>query len=378
MNMKLPKVAFFSTMGWGGTEKVVVNLLNELVKYPISLQLVVPKKQEKFLHLYDIPPEVSIVELPSNAGAYRLKMVFPLIQYLQREKPSILVSNLTQYNVIAPIAKLVTGFPRRLILVEHLGFKSLEEPLKNDPKEKVGLVRFLRRLFYNNADVVAGVSQSLAQEIESELKWHPGRVKVLYNPVIDDKVRLKAQEPLEHPWFQPGQPPVFLGVGRFVPQKDFPTLIQAFALLRQRHAARLVILGEGSEEARKSLEDLIAQLNLKDDILLPGFTDNPYAYMSRSTAFVLSSEFEGLPTVIIEALACGCQVVSTDCPHGPNEILKSGEYGRLVPVGNCQALADAMEKATKDVVDPDKLRLRAEEFSLEKATSKYLELMKIK
>ncbi len=168
------------------------------------------------------------------------------------------------------------------------------------------------------------------------------RITVIYNPsVVKAEVWAKAQAPLDHPWFKPDQPPVLVAVGRLQMQKDYPTLIRAFAQVRQSRRARLLILGEGKE--RLMLEALIKKLGLEQDVSLPGFVMNPYAYMARASLFVLSSRWEGLPTVLIEALCCGTPVVSMDCPSGPREILRGGKYGPLVPVGNADALARAIE-----------------------------------
>jgi glycosyltransferase involved in cell wall biosynthesis len=153
----------------------------------------------------------------------------------------------------------------------------------------------------------------------------------------------KAHASLKHPWFERGQPPVILGVGRLSPQKGFATLIRAFSQVRQTRLARLLILGEGRE--RPMLEALVRELGLEQDVKLPGFTTNPYPYMSQASLFVLSSRWEGLPGVLIEALYCGTPVISTDCPSGPREILKGGLYGQLVPVDDVGALAPAIEMA---------------------------------
>src|SRR5262249_37227290 len=146
--------------------------------------------------------------------------------------------------------------------------------------------------------------------------------------------------PLSHPWFAPGSLPVILGVGRLTWQKDFPTLIKAFALVRSRQPARLLILGEG--EKRLELETIVKELGLAADVCLPGYVDNPFAYMHRCSAFVLSSASEGLPNSLIEAMACGAPVISTDCASGTAEILENGRYGPLVPVGDVEAMATAI------------------------------------
>ena len=181
-----------------------------------------------------------------------------------------------------------------------------------------------------------------------------------------------AREVPDHPWFAPGQPPVILGVGRLTPQKDFPTLVRAFSQVRRLRAARLVILGEG--EGRAELEALADELGVKEDLALPGFQNNALSYMAHSAVFVLSSAWEGLPTVLIEALAAGTRVVSTDCPSGPREILQDGRFGALVPVGDASALARAILETLErpaSCVSPDALH----SFTRDAAVDHYLHLI---
>ena len=162
-------------------------------------------------------------------------------------------------------------------------------------------------------------------------------------------------------------------MGNLIRIKDFATLIRAFARLRATRPARLVILGEGPEHG--SLEQLARQLGVAPDVDLPGFTINPYAFMARADVFALASRVEGLSNAIIEALACGCPVVSTDCPNGPAEVLEHGRYGRLVPVGDEAALTEAIAATLQASPDRDKLRRRAADFSVERATERYLQLL---
>jgi glycosyltransferase involved in cell wall biosynthesis len=168
-----------------------------------------------------------------------------------------------------------------------------------------------------------------------------GHIQVIYNPVVTPDSREQAGAPLEHPWFKAGEPPVLLGVGRLCPQKDFPTLIQAFAQARKERSARLLILGEGRE--RPALEALVRGLGLEQDVAMPGFVENPLPYMAQSSLFVLSSRWEGLGNVLVEAMYCGVPLVATDCRHGPREILADGKYGTLIPVGDASALARAIQ-----------------------------------
>jgi glycosyltransferase involved in cell wall biosynthesis len=134
----------------------------------------------------------------------------------------------------------------------------------------------------------------------------------------------------------------------------------------------LLILGEGAE--RPALEALVTQLGLDDAVSMPGFVENPYAYMARAALFVLSSRWEGLPTVMIEALCCGLPLVATDCPSGPREILRDGEYGQLVPVGNAPALAQAMLTALTGN-GPRPVAASWQRFALEPVVNQYIDLL---
>ena len=165
----------------------------------------------------------------------------------------------------------------------------------------------------------------------------------IYNPSITDDIAAKALQPVEHHWFKPESAPVILAVGRLAHQKNLDLLIESFSIVRKTRDANLLILGDGDK--REELAALIEKLNLQNHVDMPGFVDNPYAYMAKSKIFVLSSLYEALPTVLIEAMHCGTQLVSTDCPNGPNEILDHGKYGQLVPVGDKQAMAGALTAA---------------------------------
>ena len=181
---------------------------------------------------------------------------------------------------------------------------------------------------------------------------------------------IRDREEVEHSWFQSGDVPIVVGVGRLVKQKDFCTLIRAFAIAREERELKLVILGEGP--LRKELEKLIRDLNVKNDVWMPGFVSNPYAYMKRSDVFALSSRWEGLGVVVIEAIALGVQVVSTDCHSGPAEILDNGRYGKLVPVADVHAFANALLHTLSNSVEKTMLYERAKDFSPEKIVPQYL------
>jgi glycosyltransferase involved in cell wall biosynthesis len=201
----------------------------------------------------------------------------------------------------------------------------------------------------------------------------PSQIRVIYDPTVTPQMARQASLPSGHPWLDAKDRPVVLGLGNLIAIKDFETLIRAFARLRETQPAHLVILGEGPE--RGKLEQLARQLGVAADVDLPGFIANPYPFLARTDVFVLASRVEGLSNAIIEALACGCPVVSTDCPSGPSEVLEHGRYGRLVPVGDDAALATAIDASLRNRPDPDALRHRAASFSMERTTESYLQLL---
>jgi glycosyltransferase involved in cell wall biosynthesis len=233
----------------------------------------------------------------------------------------------------------------------------------------------MARLLYRDADALVAVSQGAADSLRETFGRLPARTSVICNPVITPALRSQARERVEHPWFAQGEPPVLLGVGRLEPQKDFATLIRAFALVRRQRRARLLILGEGAERA--ALECLAKETGCEADVQLPGFVPNPYPLIARSCGVVLSSRYEGSPSVVVEALALGVQVAATDCPSGPREILDGGRWGRLSPVGDPMRLADSMI----EMLDGPRSQAPAAEdlapYTLDYAVGEYLRAMRV-
>lgn len=362
--MSMKRIAFFiPALYGGGAERVTVNLLKGLAGKNICIDLVMSNAEGPYLE--QVPKYVRIVDL--QAGRV-IKSVLPLTKYLRIYKPYALVSHLSHANVIAISAVKLARTKTKLIVVEH-------DPVS---QARFKLLRSyfvppLMRLLYPLADVVVAVSQGLANNLNKEFTLSENKVKVIYNPVVDEELIRKAKTSIEHPWFQKESYPVFLAVGRLTLQKDFSNLIQAFSILRKSRPARLVILGEG--EARTELELLAAKLGVAVDVSLPGFVENPYAYMYNASAFVLSSQWEALPTVLIEAMACGCPVIATDCPFGPREILEGEKYGYLVPTADPQALSIAMLNVLDDPLNREKLIQRTQDFSVERSVFKYLQAL---
>jgi glycosyltransferase involved in cell wall biosynthesis len=287
------------------------------------------------------------------------------MRYLRRERPDMLLAAGHWANFTAICAHRWARSRARLVVSQrsHLSRRAEEHPR---------YLRLARRL-YPRADRVIAVSGDVRDDLVAAAGVSPQRIAVVHNPVVDDDVERRAAEPLADSWLAPGEPPVVLGVGRLVAQKDFPTLIRAFAHVRARRTARLCILGDGP--ARASLATLARELGIADDVALPGFVPNPLPYMARAAVFVLSSAWEGLPGALIEAMACGCPVVSTRCPGGAAEILDGGRYGPLVPVGDDGALAEAIVTTLATRPDARALRLRASDFSKERAVARYMDVL---
>jgi len=409
-----------TNLGGGGAERAAVNLARGFIEHGFKVDLILFWREGVYFNF--LPKEVHVISLDANTSniVYRSRLyrtfcsifhrelksihldfllkldklrkkirsyfgqksqglkrwnpyVLRLADYLRETHPKALLAIMTIPNLVAVKAKQLAHVPFNLALCEQ-NTPSLY--FQGHPRGD--FMKGCIREFYPKADIVVAVSKGVAEDLVENFGLPPEKVRVIYNPVMVSEVQRMAAEEVDHPWFKPGQPPVILGVGRLVPQKDFPTLLRAFSLVRQVRPARLVILGEGEE--RPKLEQIAYQLGIQNDVLMPGFVKNPYAFMAKSAVFVLSSAYEGFGNVIVEALLCGCPVVSTDCRSGPREILEGGRYGRLVSVGDVEGLARAiletLENPNKPADKEARIR-RALEFSLDKIVSQYLKALSL-
>lgn len=357
------KISFFlQDLRGGGAERSVVRLANGIAARGIPTEIILIRATGPFLT--EVAADVKIVVLKAGRTA---ASVWHLAKHLKRSRPAALFSHMTHTNVAAVAARGLSGISTRLVLVEHNRFDV-------NMARKNGLVRMAYQvvpLAYRRADYVAGVAERMQDRIKQVTGLPTEKIRTLHNPVVSAELFAKAEEIPDHPWLM-GDEPVVLSVGRLTPQKNFPLLIDAFAHLVKKRPCRLVILGEGDERAR--LEALVASHGLQDLVSLPGFTANPFALMKRAAVFALSSDWEGLPTVLIEALACGVPVVSTDCESGPDEILDGGRFGQLVPVGDSAALAEAMDQAITTPGASASRIARAMEFDTDHAVDQYIAL----
>jgi glycosyltransferase involved in cell wall biosynthesis len=362
------RIAIFApSLSGGGAERVVLTLVNAWTVRGFVVDLVLASATGPYLK--DVSRAVRVIDLKKR----RLReAILPLAAYLRRVRPQAMLSVMTHANIVALLARKLARVPTRIVVSERV---MLSESHARHPSLAAFLLRILVRQLYSSADAICTVARAASEDLARLAGLPVGRVHTIYNPFDLNKIEALARDPVPHPWLEAGQPPVILALGRLTEQKDFSTLIRAFAVLRETRQVRLLILGEG--ELREILESQLRELGLSlGDVQLPGYMRNPFAWLSRCALFVLSSRYEGLPGALIEAMACGASVVSTECPSGPEEILEGGRWGTLVPVGEVQAMAHAMNSAldTPKHQSPD-VRLRAADFELERAVDAYLRLL---
>ena len=384
---------FLSSLAGGGAERVFLSLAEAFARCGHRVDVVLSVLRGELVS--EIPTSIRVIELGAadpitvlwtlirlplhtwstvlpNMILRRRKKVrslHRLEQYLLQQCPDVLLASTDIPNLLALWGGWLARTKTRVFVKADVNLTTWVEEAPDSLQRK--LPRLIRA-WYPRAHGIVAVSGGLADELAGLTGLPRDRINVIHNPVDCERIAKLASEDPEDPWFGPGQPPVVLAAGRLHPQKDYPTLLRAFAQLRREQKARLVILGEGSE--RPHLESLAGELGIAEDLRLMGFRPNPFAYMSRSAVFVLSSAWEGLSNVLIEALACGCPVVSTNCPHGPAEVLENGKHGRLVPVRDHEALAKAIQLTLQSEADPEKARIRARQFDIEIVAQRYLRL----
>ncbi len=370
MNNPFPKPTisiFLPALAGGGAERAMLHLAQGLAERGFPTDLVLARAEGDYLS--HVPASIRVVDLQSRFPVIMSKTI-ALRRYLQQEQPALLFSALDILSS-AIWAQRLAGVSTRIVMCVQT---HLSRQFRNHQPNTMGKVRpFLVRWFYPWADAIVAASRGVAEDVSGMTGIPVDRIQVIHNPVVTPEVLQNMQAPIAHPWFAPGEPPVILGVGRLVSQKDFPTLINAFAQLRQQRTARLMILGEG--EDRPKLEAQIRELGIEQDVALPGFVENPYACMAHAQVFALSSIFEGFGNVVAEAMATGTSIVSTDCESGPAEILMDGKYGKLVPVGDARALADAIATTLDHPTSPEVLKQRAQAFSLDCVVDQYIHVL---
>jgi len=351
----------------GGITTVIRKLANEMADMGIRIDLLLFSNPPQKVVPAGLHPSIRLISLGT---APKIVTAFRLGGYLRRHSPDVLLCAGGRANTVGAWARILTRHSVPIWGSVHNTLSMGEKHMRFTRKLSR---RILSSLLYRRLDGLIAVSQGVAADLSKYTGLSATRIKVIYNPVVDSKINGSELQRPPHPWFLSDQPPVILSAGRLAKQKDFPTLIRAFELVRKQTDCRLLILGEGKE--RKALEALIKELHLEKEVELPGFVPNPFPFMRHSAVFVISSRWEGLPTVLIEAMALGTPVVATDCPSGPKEILDNGKYGPLVPVGDPKALADAILHTLSSPPDGRKLEEGAMRFTVERSVQAYLETL---
>lgn len=349
----------------GGIERNRLKMINQCLKWNVGVRLILLERKGDLLE--EIYPQI-----PVTCLGQRYKASFPtrLARMISAQSPACIISAFDDVNVMVIWAKVLARSTTSVLLSNHNTFSIASREIAGLSRIKYKALRQLLPWAFRRAKCVVAVSRGVADDLSRSLSVPREAIHVIYNPVIDSEFHDRARLPATYGVSEK----TLLFVGRLVPQKDIPNLLVACAILKQRRSLNMLIVGDGPE--RPMIGARVKEMGLSDSVRLVGTVQNPLPLMAGSGLLVLPSRFEGLGNVLIEAMACGTQVVSTDCPHGPAEVLEGGRYGQLVPVSDPAALAAAIERSLNGEfrVEPDVLRARAAEFSVERATRRYLEL----
>jgi glycosyltransferase involved in cell wall biosynthesis len=397
-----PRIAVYHEhLRGGGATQVVLHIINGLLDKGYAVDLVVNDPAGEYRTR--VPAAVHIESLVQSSQEWarfymlraasgnfqrlarsvfvshkqldKLRYLPSLSQYIKRRKPVLVLSNLWQLALTAVSARDVCMRSTAVVCIFHSAyFHHCAERLANAkrPAKWRHFIDYCNQV-YTAADFLITVSHGITSDLVDTLGLPPEKIRTIYNPVIDTSQAF-LRSPPPHSWLKDDeQIPVLVAVGRLSPEKNYPELIEALSILHARRRARLIILGEGSE--RKTIEKLISDYELSDDVDLVGWVAEPSDYLCHADSFVLTSHTEGLSIVLIEALACGCAAVAYDCPHGPREILDYGRYGQLVPLGDVNALASALERSLLSTWDRQALIARGRSFSIEASVTQYMTLI---
>lgn len=325
-------------LGNGGAERVITQLASEFEKEGAQITLLVHTNDNPYQDL--VNNNINIVNLGHSLPSFLKPKTFfclpGLVRFLKKQKPDIIFTTGAQHSIILIILSLIFKFSGKTIIRETNTLSAQKNFL---PNFFMNALFRLSTLLYPAADHIIAPSQGVADDLIRHVKNIEHKISVIPNPIDFSEIQEKSSYPLSDTRLD--QIPFILAVGRLVPQKGYDNLINAWAPIYQDKGTILVILGDGPE--RSKLLALSEDLGVSEGLLLPGFQKNPFQYMARCQVFVLSSYYEGLPNTLLQALACGPPVVATDCPSGPREILENGKWGTLVPVGDIEAITNALE-----------------------------------
>ena len=349
--MNARHVAFYMhDLSGGGVERMRLALIGELQSRGVEVSLIVGARTGALASL--VPADLRVIELERTG---MLQAVRPLARVLRVIRPDVLVASLDHNNVTAMLARLVSRSPVRVVICQHNAL-SAERALG----WRYRAVPWLYWLLQGCAHGIVAVSHGVAGDLATVAGFARARVTTIHNPVVGPDFALRAAGDAPHDWLR-GPCPTFVFAGRLTEQKDPATALRALAVLRAHCPARMLVLGDGP--LRTMLEAEVLALGLAEHVAFAGFQANPLPWIRHACALVSSSRYEGLGNAIIEALACGTPVISTDCPHGPSEILLDGAIGYLVPVADPAAMARAMQACVERRPKPEPLMARAAAFT---------------
>ncbi|BAL22945.1 glycosyltransferase [Azoarcus sp. KH32C] len=352
---------FMPSFGDGGVERMLVNLAGGLVERGVQVDFLTRSRKVPYLDRLD-----ARVRLIETGKSGRLSVQPAMCRYLREARPDFVLCGKDRAAQAALLARRLSGVPFELVM--RPGTTVSERVARRGFIKRWRAFRLIRST-YGSAAAVVGNSEGVVRDVQMIAELPDARMHLIRNPVVTPDLAAQAAEPVEHPWFALGEPPVIVGVGGLRTQKGFDTLLRAFAQVRAQRACRLLILGEG--RLREELQDLARELDVAEDFALPGFDQNPYRFVARAGLFVLASRWEGSPNALTEALGLGAPVVATDCPSGPREILAGGTVAPLVPVDDVAALAAAMNQVLDNPGDAQKRRAAVAEYTVETCAARY-------
>lgn len=359
---------FLLSLNFGGIEANTIRLANSFCKSGYKVDLVVGHSGGDYQKRVD--NGINIVNLKKKS---LIKMALPLLRYLRKNKPKVIITGGEGANILLGIMKKL--MPSQKVIISIRTNLSTEYRESNNRKKKL-LFPFFSKVLYKNVDKIVTVSKGVANDASEFLGYPLEKFNVIYNPIVDEGLLELMNEEVEHEWLDNDNYKVLLSVGRLVKQKDLVTLIKGFKLAKQKdNSLKLIIIGEGPEKSK--LVSMVKEYNLEKDIVFQGFVQNPYPFMKKADIFILSSQWEGFGNVLVEALATGVPIISTDCPSGPSEILDHGKYGKMIQVGDYNHLSEEIVA----IINQNNHELqflrkkRAEEFTVQIAKEKYIYLI---
>lgn len=361
------KLCFFlPTLGDGGLTKVSLTLLHQLSNKGYNIDLIMTSKEQPEQLLTLIPKCVNLIKLSSSRT---ITSIIPLAQYLQRTQATVLMSGGPSSNCVALLAKIISRSNIKTIITEH-SLPSVD--VKESGKYNAHILPILMKRLYPSADHIVAVSNAVAKDLSKFINFSIDSIKVIYNPIVNSNLIEKANEKVIHPWLSNKSAPVIIFVGRLVSLKNIPMIIKSIALVNRLIDCKLLLIGEGPEKPH--IANLVKKMHIEDKVSFVGYCENPYPYMKASDLLVLASQWEGLPTVMIECMACNTPVVATNNLEGAAEILNIWKNGILTEP-NENAIAQAVIDIITRKITFEGIKDDSQKFSSDNSVDQYISLI---